>query len=344
MSVRQKRFLLSIDGGGVRGGIACSFLSDIEEHILQPFGATLQTTTSAFGGTSAGSLIAAMLAAGTPISKINTEFFCAKELNKTFSYTSMGSIPLLGRMFQQYDNDSKLAQIEHFLGNPQLTLSDLSPKILLNTYNWTRQCVNLFHNFHRVGLPQTRVADVIHASSCPPYYFSPHMIPIPSAPLQERPNDWWTEYAHRVSGLHCAKDGDYHCDGGLACNTSDLTLYGLAQNYWPNDEIFMMSLGTGFSHADEVKHSPFSSNILGIAKSHMMDSMFKAPNECRSLECCLLIDADHYIRVDHALPANVSDAMDERDQKHLNTLQDIGRVWFQKDVGQYKNFFAKLFS
>lgn len=339
-----KRFVLSIDGGGVRGGISTSFLQKLETHIFQPFGATIQSATSALGGTSAGSLIAAMLAVGVPVSKLNTEFFCASELAHTFSYTTLGSLPLIGRVFQQYDNDSKLKQIERFLGNHNVTLNDLSPRILLNTYNWTRQSVNLFHNFHPVGLPQARVADVIHASSCPPYYFAPHQIPIPLHSKTEHPDkDWWTRYSDRVSGLHGAKDNDYHCDGGLACNTSDLTLYGLAKDYWPGDEIFMLSLGTGFSHADEYVHSPFSSSLFGISRTNMMDSLIKAPNECRSLECCLLIDADHYIRIDHPLPQGISDSIDEHDQPHIDALRLLGEDWFDKDVARLKNFFRNFF-
>lgn len=141
-----------------------------------------------------------------------------------------------------------------------------------------------------------------------------------------------------MSGLHEARDHDYFCDGGLACNTSDMTLYGLAKNYWPEDEIFLLSVGTGYANEDDEPHSQYSSNVFGIVKSNMLDTILKAPNECRSLECCLLIDEDHYLRIEHPLPVHFDASLDKTDPDHLLVLKEIGKQWFQNDRSKLEQF------
>lgn len=333
-----KRLVISIDGGGVRGGIPAKVLCEIERDIFG--GTSLQKYISATGGSSAGAIIATLLAVGTPITTIVEEMFSVKELKRTFTPTMLSHIPLFGRLCQKYKDDEKLRQLEEFIKRPSLTFEDVKMKLLVNTYNWTRQSVNLFHNFHPTGLPQTRIVDAVHASSCAPLYFGPYPIPIPlySKSFNMAVNDWWSENSQRVNGIHRAQNNDYHCDGGLACNTSDMTLYGLAKNYWPNDEIFMISLGTGYDQKDNSPHKPFGSNPVGLLRADMLDTIFKAPNECRSLECCLMIDCDHYLRIEHPLPEHLESAMDLVEESHIAKLLQEGERWFRTDKHKILKF------
>ena len=169
---KRKRFLLSLDGGGVRGGITCSFLNELEKNLFAPRRETIQTVFHAMGGSSAGAVTSTLLAMGTPISKISSELFSAQEMQCTFKKTWLSRVPLLGSLFQQYQNQSKYDQIQRFLGNAHVDMTNLNTKLLINCFNWTRQSVSLFHNFHPIGLPQVHLAGLVHASSCPPYYLS----------------------------------------------------------------------------------------------------------------------------------------------------------------------------
>ena len=118
-----------------------------------------------------------------------------------------------------------------------------------------------------------------------------------------------------------------------------MTLYGLAKNYWPEDEIFLLSVGTGYANVDDTLHSPFTSNIFGIVKSQMLDTIMKAPNECRSLECCLILDQKHYLRIEHALPLHFDSSLDNIKADHLDELKNIGYEWYQNNEEKLKQFF-----
>ena len=96
----MKRYILSLDGGGVRGGISCAFLEHLEQHLfMKRYQKTIQHVFEAIGGSSAGAITSSLLAVGTPITKISSELFSAEEMKYTFKRTWPSKIPGFGKIF-----------------------------------------------------------------------------------------------------------------------------------------------------------------------------------------------------------------------------------------------------
>ena len=175
-----RKYLLSIDGGGIRGIIPTVVLAKLEEQTEKP----TRETFSFLAGTSTGSLIAGALAAGIP----------ARDL-LTF-YRSRGpdifrSTPILGQIRRfvagwQYSTDTLYAVAREALGPaPNIELNDLPVDVFITSKRvadgsaWylvkDKDPAGQFKgNSRRTG--GLRLAECVTASSAAPTYHKPWTI------------------------------------------------------------------------------------------------------------------------------------------------------------------------
>jgi patatin-like phospholipase/acyl hydrolase len=370
MNHPKKRLVISLDGGGVRGAISASVLACIETQMLSE-GVYLKDITSAVGGSSAGAINAALLAQRVPMPQVSENILNTTMLNKAFTKTTLAHVPLLGALFQQYCDENKLVELRKILNaehpyrscycadhvcpeSSDMRVEDIQGiKLLITSYNWTRQCINMFHNFSSGGNPQVLLHEAVHVSSSPPYFFPPHSVHFPHhdhhlPPLSffQKEEEGFMENLQQekiVPGIYPTQSGDFHCDGGVASNTPDIVLLGLSKKFWPLDEIHILSIGTGHNAHDDQPHSPFSSNIVGLLRSQMFGTMISASNEVNSMTCDMLCgretkEAPHYLRIEMALPPQFDMNIVNFSPEHLEKLQKIGQDWFEAYRPQLESF------
>jgi len=363
------RLLLSLDGGGVRGVITTTILSLIEKEILR--GRVMAEITSAVAGTSAGAINAGFIAQKTPMKHVLRGPLSHQELGQTFQKTFMARIPLLGKLFQQYRGEPKWDQLHDFFGDQLVHHCDI--KILIPTLDWTVQSPGFFHNFSSASdfVLYTRLCDAIHASSSPPYYLPCFQITDARAFMknpnsrsrsintkskytcprdahlylarQEFPNDivigepqQYPIIRNRAAPNRTPKSGDFFCDGGLATNTPDITLFGMARKEWPEDDLFVLSIGTGYSFKEATEeYKPYQSNVVGLVSSGILNTIMDAPDGVNVIDSSLIVNAANpnskrYLRIDEALPPGFDMDIFNLSEYHIECLQDIGIDWFEK--------------
>jgi patatin-like phospholipase/acyl hydrolase len=334
--IKMKRLLISLDGGGVRGGITSSFLACIEKDFLQ--GRPLKSVTDAVAGCSAGAINAGLLSLGLPMSKVSSQIFCRDILKRTFTRTLLSRIPLVGSLATQFRSTPKLIEIQNMMGH-NVKLSDVDNiKLVVTTYNWSRQSFNAFHNFSNEGHPDVKLSEAVHASSSPPYFFPCHKVEFEQRCAQGQ--CFVSGNPERVPGIHPTHSGDWHMDGGIACNTPDMMLLAMAKKEWPEDELFLLSIGTGHREYDDHKHKPFHSSAAGILFSGMFNTLLSASNELNSVNCSLILDSKHYVRIEHALPAGFNMSISECSYEHIDLLHHLGKEWFGIYRPQLREFFS----
>ena len=343
--LRQKRLVISLDGGGPRGGIVASFLKELTRTF---FNGDLCKHVDAMAGNSAGAIIVGCLASGVSAATISDELFTERNLSPLFVRTWSSSVPLLGRLATQYDSGKKLKQIQRFIP-PSETMDSARHRMLtvIPTYNWTRRSVNLFHNFGHAGSPHASLSDVVHASSSPPYFFSGHHVDTNDVAgtyqkSAEEENHHHESYADSINGVFLPVSGDLHLDGGIGVNTPDTVLLAMAQREWPDDDIYMISIGTGYDAEDDGPNPDFSSNVFGLLWSGMFSQALRSPNETNAINSALLSGHGRYIRIEHALPKNFDMSLDRVDNDHVEQLKLIGQTWFRRNHQRLQKFLRQL--
>lgn len=367
------RLLLSLDGGGVRGVITTTILSLIEKEILR--GRVMADIVSAVAGTSAGAINAGFIAQKTPMKHVLRGPLSHQELVQTFQKTLMARIPLLGKLFQQYRGEPKWDQLHDCYGDQLITHCDI--KILIPTLDWTVQSPGFFHNFSSASdfVLYTRLCDAIHASSSPPYYLPCFQITDARSFMksisrnqksrsttytcpreahlylarQEYPNDivigeipQYPIPRNRSTPNRTPKSGDFFCDGGLATNTPDITLFGMARKEWPNDDLFVLSIGTGYSFQEATEeYKPYQSNVVGLVSSGILNTIMDAPDGVNVIDSSLIVNGNgtkRYLRIDEPLPPGFDMDIFNLSEYHIECLQDIGISWYEKHRDELFSF------
>eukprot|EP00126_Sphaerothecum_destruens_P009158 Sdes_comp20443_c0_seq1m14622 len=210
--MRRAKYLLSIDGGGIRAILVESFLRKLEKEL----GIEVSAIFDAYAGTSCGSIsVASMVVlAKSPAEMIRNLYnYKDKIFNKTFLDSLLGNF-----QWKPKYSASGLAQaVQENFGARKM--SD-SPKLLLiSSYDITTRETVVFSSQHSQA--DELIADVIHASCSAPTYFPAFQM---------------------TKG---AKKSHYFIDGGVCLNSPAMSLFCEARRKWPDDEIYLLSIGTG---------------------------------------------------------------------------------------------------
>jgi patatin-like phospholipase/acyl hydrolase len=208
----NKRFVLSIDGGGIRGVIPTTVLKQLQKDIKTP----LIKKFDLIAGTSTGGIIALCLGAGLSIEKIH-ELYQSRggEIFQRSFWRGMSS--LAGITEEKYSHDNLVKILHEYLGST--ILKELKSNIMVTAFNATTRQPYLFKSWRKKN--QGQLASLAaRATSAAPTYFEPVAIVDNKKP-------------HTI------------IDGGVIVNDPSLCAYLEATKLWPGDEIHVVSLGTG---------------------------------------------------------------------------------------------------
>ena len=203
------KYLLSLDGGGVRELATVTFLANLEKALGEP----LYKKFDFFIGTSAGAITAMALS----IAKMNGDNLLELWSEETFERILDSSLwdSKLGLMQinPKYDGKGKTQVLTEYFGN--LKLGDASGDLAIVSYDIEERKPLLLTSY---GNANISAIDAGHASSAAPIYY-------PTARVGNR----------------------YLIDGGIVANNPVLHGYAEVKKLYPNSNVKILSVGTGLN-------------------------------------------------------------------------------------------------
>ena len=203
------KYLLSLDGGGVRELATVTFLANLEKALGEP----LYKKFDFFIGTSAGAITAMALS----IAKMNGDNLLELWSEETFERILDSSLwdSKLGLMQinPKYDGKGKTQVLTEYFGN--LKLGDASGDLAITSYDIEERKPLLLTSY---GNANISAIDAGHASSAAPIYY-------PTARVGNR----------------------YLIDGGIVANNPVLHGYAEVKKLYPNSNVKILSVGTGLN-------------------------------------------------------------------------------------------------
>ena len=203
------KYLLSLDGGGVRELATVTFLANLEKALGEP----LYKKFDFFIGTSAGAITAMALS----IAKMNGDNLLQLWSEETFEKILDSSLwdSKLGLMQinPKYDGKGKTQVLTEYFGN--LKLGDASGDLAIVSYDIEERKPLLLTSY---GNANISAIDAGHASSAAPIYY-------PTARVGNR----------------------YLIDGGIVANNPVLHGYAEVKKLYPNSNVKILSVGTGLN-------------------------------------------------------------------------------------------------
>jgi len=281
------KVVLSCDGGGVRGLATCQFLKRLEESLHKD----LFFVFDMFAGTSIGSITAASL--GCNQNNISQALTVYEEpnINSIFNATTMEKLVGLISTKPKYDGTGKTAFLEQFFQDR--ILQDSEKPVIITAFDLGARRFKLFGC---AGDQKCRVVDACNASSAAPAYF----------PAIKVNSDWFI-------------------DGGVVANNPSMAAYAEARAMWPDEEICILSVGTGSRRSSidgEAAQNWGGPEWVagGLLEIVMDESMvdFQAETLLKS----------NYVRVNSDL-REAKEPLDDTSTENIRALTDLGDYWWE---------------
>lgn len=281
------RTILSIDGGGMRGIIPAVILSRLEDELPLP----LSDCFDVIAGVSTGGILACGLAAP----RLQTQAkLRASDMLKF--YTEDGPAVFRDRLFSlfrpKYDADVLRECVKARL--PAVTLSNTDTELLVTAYALNHgSAVQFCTSFAKKDQNfDFRLSDLAWGTALAPTYFGSRSI----------------SSVDGMRSLECI-------DGGVARNNVATLAIAHAKQLWPNEPVFILSLGTGVS-----SRPPAGSGLArnwGALKwaPRVIPTFMDATSDFVSTEMRVLADESYRINpsidngmseLDNASPQNIS--------------------------------------
>ena len=282
--------ILSLDGGGIRGAATVEYLKMIEANEKKLIGGLFDM----FAGTSTGAIIAGAIGVcGMGAEEVAGLYNYENSniiMNQDFWDRKLGLV----QNKPKYDGVGKRKVIDSYFG--QKEFGEAKKPVIIPAYDVEKRKLKVFKSFKHSG---TLAADIVDASSAAPCYF-------PTVKISQ----------------------DYYIDGGVVANNPAMCAYAEARSMWPNEEIKMLSVGTGITTR---KINGEESKGYGCIEWAMHDLMGIVMDESAVHYQAKQILGQYYIRVNSVLD-KVNDDMDDCSRGNLRALKDLAQKWFENSA------------
>ena len=282
------KYVLSLDGGGVRAIAALVFLRRLEAAS----GKKVFDIFDFFIGTSAGGINALNIGGLGMDSNELEEFWSQENLNKTMSKSFWGTGSFL-QTKPKYDGIGKREVL--FNTFKDLSLGESKKPVAVLAYDVEKRMPRLLSSYDEPGI---KILSAASATSAAPIYYSTQEI----------------------------DDGSWLIDGGIVANNPSLLGYAEAQKLFPNNNIKILSIGTGINRRKiNGKNSSkwgalnwFNHDILGIM---MESSIFD--------EISTDLIGNTYMRINSSTGL-VNRRMDDNSEVNLERIHLMGMGWWSE--------------
>jgi patatin-like phospholipase/acyl hydrolase len=283
------KLVLSLDGGGIRGAASARFLEKLEMRLGRP----LVDVFDLFAGTSTGAIIAVGLGVKRLPAERIAQLYNFENAAKIMDKSVWDRVVGLVQGEPKYTGEGKREVLERYFGTSKL--ADAVKPTLVVTYDVERRVSAVLKSTKH---PEVSAVAAVDASSAAPLYF-------PTVKV----------------------DDSWLIDGGVVANNPTLCAYVEAKKLFGNEEIRVLSVGTGkrtrridgeasqgWGFAGWIRH-----DLLGVV---MDESVVH-------YQANVLLGEEAYLRVNSEL-THQSDDLDEVSHGNIRALQLLGDAWFDE--------------
>ena len=307
------KYILSLDGGGIRGAATARFLALVEETLKAKHGRSLRDCVDFYAGTSTGSFIALALAT-TDLEMAEISALYNHESARRIFKDNRGWFEIDGFNAPKYEAGGKSRFLKEKFANATIGDVPEGRHVLAMTYSVEKRqpvVIKSSNPTHR------KVASWVaaDASSAAPTYF----------PTVE-------------TKLNAGKETHWLIDGGVTANNPTMSAIAEAVRAWPEEPLQnfrVLSIGTGY--CTRKINGPESQKwgaLEWFLKGKILDVL--ADERVVGYQAHTLISDGNYIRVNAqlkeqpGLPDPPDDAIDDFSRANLRKLKALGEFWFER--------------
>tara|TARA_B100000575_G_C23124660_1_gene651415 strand:- start:247 stop:1149 length:903 start_codon:yes stop_codon:yes gene_type:complete len=284
----KKKYILSMDGGGVRTLASITFLKLLEKEM----GKRVSEQFDFFVGTSAGAISCLALSAKN-FSAVELESMWSHEnLTKTMRASSWETKLGLLQANPKYTSEGKREVLQEYFGDTKI--SEANRPVAILSYDIETRSPVLLTSYSEIDKDITLV-DAGDATSAAPIYY-------PTAKVGDR----------------------YLIDGAIVANHPVLHGYVEARKIFPNCELKVLSLGTGLSKRPLKGEASKKWGIVGWMMHDLFGLMVESSLD-HELAGDLI--GENYIRVNSALDG-VNRRLDDKSEPNLKKIIKMGEKWW----------------
>jgi patatin-like phospholipase/acyl hydrolase len=298
----QKKWILSIDGGGIRGLIAANVLAQLEKDLPKP----LYDTFDVYAGSSVGSWIVLAISSLQYTASQMLSFFTKENMQQVFSKQFLGFLHLVHG--PQYKGEGKRAVVNELFGDRRFL--SIEKQVLITAYDiGSNQAVVFKSQGHSSDAAYNpTIAEVADVSSAAPTYFPP-------VKSSDEPPRWLV-------------------DGGLIANDPVLcVITEMLSNGVSLEDIKVLSIGSGIADqfTNPLKYGEASQRWGDIQwlRHGLINDFFSGNTTCTEYQATQLL-GNRYLRINDLLPS-LEAPLDNIDYYNLEALATRGRTWYQQN-------------
>ncbi len=285
----NRKYILSMDGGGVRTIASITFLKRLENEL----GVKIHDKFDYFIGTSAGAISCLALA----VNKFSTvdleDIWAPRNLKKTMQSSSWELKLGLLQSNPKYTSEGKREVLSKYFGNS--VLGDASKPVAALSYDIEKRTPVLFKSYSEEDKNLSCV-DIGDATSAAPIYY-------PTAKVGDR----------------------YLIDGAIVANHPVLHGYIEAKKLFPESEIRVLSIGTGLSKRSLNGEASIKWGIVGWLMHDLFGLMVESSLDH---ELAGELIGEHYLRVNSSINL-VNRRLDDRSTSNIERVVHMGETWWE---------------
>ena len=286
----DKKYILSLDGGGVRTLATITFLRKLENAL----GIKIHEKFDYFVGTSAGAISCLGLSVKRFSANELQGMWSNQNLKRIMKKSSWESRFGLLQSKPKYQSDGKRTVLKNYFGKS--TLSEATKPVAVLSYDIQERTPVLFRSYDP-RYEDISIVDVGDATSAAPIYY-------PTAQVGDM----------------------FLIDGAIVANHPVLHGYVEAKKMFPDHELHVLSIGTGLSKRPLKGEASKDWGIVGWMMHDLFGLMVESSLDH---ELAGKIIGSNYLRVNSPL-GGVNRRLDDRSDHNLNKIIKMGEMWWDK--------------
>ncbi len=284
----NKKYILSIDGGGVRTIASIVFLKELEARLKVP----LAQKFDFFIGTSAGAISCLGLAINQMPAADLMNFWSKDNLIKTMSNSTWEASLGIMQINPKYSNEGKRQVLTEFFSNKKL--KDAFTPVAVTSYDVEKRLPVLLTSYND---PEISVVDSGDATSAAPVYY-------PTAEVGDR----------------------FLIDGGIVANHPVLHGYVEAKKIYPDNELVVLSVGTGLNKRSLKGKDSKKWGLIGWMMHDLFGLMVESSMDHELAEELIGMN---YLRINSPL-GRVNRRLDDSSDSNIERIISMGESWWDE--------------
>ena len=284
----NKKYILSIDGGGVRTIASIIFLKELEAQLKVP----LAQKFDFFIGTSAGAISCLGLAINQMPAADLMNFWSKDNLIKTMSNSAWEASLGIMQINPKYSNEGKRQVLTEFFSNKKL--KDAFKPVAVTSYDVEKRLPVLLTSYND---PEISVVDSGDATSAAPVYY-------PTAEVGDR----------------------FLIDGGIVANHPVLHGYVEAKKIYPDNELVVLSVGTGLNKRSLKGKDSKKWGLIGWMMHDLFGLMVESSMDHELAEELIGMN---YLRINSPL-GRVNRRLDDSSDSNIERIISMGESWWDE--------------